>query len=193
MTVETSKLASGRLCWRVEETHLMLPDGGSTPDRCVKCNAPALGFRLTKKFAAPPPVGAGTGVLAIFRLFALITFLSTRETAQIHFALCPAHRARRTKWIWIARGAAGLGVVLLIAGGFVIASSGSPPHFNETRCWWGIGVVVPGILLVTGGIIWADEVAQTLGFEANQQGMVLLKGAGQAFLQSLPRVPGEGQ
>jgi len=65
------------------------------PDRCVKCNAPAHGFRLKRDF---------------------IFVLGAHKRAIIHIGLCERHRAQHKLGVIIGWSSVGLGLILLFGG-----------------------------------------------------------------------------
>ena len=84
------------------------------PDRCVKCKAPATGFRLKRQLHWHHPAIYILVLVSI--LIYVIVVLIVRKKAVLHVGLCETHRTQR-KWTiagcWLA---ALLGVVALVAG-----------------------------------------------------------------------------
>ncbi len=81
-------------------------------DRCLKCNAPAEGYRLKKTLSWHNPFFF---VLIVSPLIYIIVALIVRKTAKIRAPLCPRHRSKRRRAIalgWFGC-LAGIGVVCL--------------------------------------------------------------------------------
>jgi hypothetical protein len=139
------------------------------PDRCVKCNRPARGLRMTKKLYWHPPayyllVCAG---LLLYAIVALIV----RKTATLHLGICEEHRNKRRRSIAIAWSLVALAVVL-----FVVSASTNEGTFA------GISV-----LLILGAIIFGIVTTQLVApVKIDHQGVVWLKGVPPAYLEGLP-------
>jgi len=84
------------------------------PDRCVKCNAPANGFRLKRVLYWQHP--AYYLFLLCSLLVLLIVILIVRKKAILHIGLCERHRARRKLGLIIGWSSFLIGVGLLIGG-----------------------------------------------------------------------------
>lgn len=75
---------------------LVVPTAGvSFPDRCVRCNAPAEGYRLRKTLRWHP---TGVHYLVLFGVVGyVVALLRDRESVPVEMGLCPAHRRRRKR------------------------------------------------------------------------------------------------
>jgi len=95
---------------------LVMSRNAELPDRCVKCNAPAGGIRLTRKLYWHPPAWyllICAGIL-IYAIAALIV----RKQATIQVGLCQQHFLKRKRDIaitWSLVGAMLLSFILAIA------------------------------------------------------------------------------
>ena len=167
-------LALQQAVWR-EEKKLVIVHGAALPDRCVKCNAPAGGFRLRRRLTWLHPAYLlllFTGVL----LYAVAAAVASK-TAEVDIGLCPKHR--RLRWQTIAGGwTLGLtGVILL------------PWLAIYLQVWWlaamGGGMALVGMF---GGIVVARQVAPS----KIDDGRVWLKGACPEYLGELPEGPPRG-
>src|SRR5262245_40589761 len=87
--------------WRDKSTLVMTKDA-SLPDRCIKCNAPANGLRLTRKLAWHTPVLYLTILIAVLVYAILAAVLSKR--AIVYLGMCRQHFERRRKQIVIGWG-----------------------------------------------------------------------------------------
>lgn len=102
---------------------LVIPAKGAMfPDRCIRCNAPAGGYKLKRVFMWHPPAVYFT-ILAGLLIYAIVAVI-TRKSATTHVGLCPAHRARRRNGLLLAWlgciGSFALMIVGARAGGAVI-------------------------------------------------------------------------
>src|SRR5207249_3666533 len=126
-------LGSG-LLWR-QNRQMILRSETPLPDRCVRCNAPANGYKLKRQLYWHP--SAYYLLILISLLIYVIVAVIIRKKALIHVGLCDQHRAQR-KWTilgsWLA---ALLGVVL-----FVVGCIKSP-------IW-----ILIGLVLLLGGMIF---------------------------------------
>src|SRR5690242_4311267 len=110
---------------------LVIPHNAPLPDRCVKCNAPAHGFRLQRNLTWLHPAY----LLLLFGglvIYAIVSAVVSKN-AEIHVGVCPKHRRRR----WQA-----------IIGGWTLGLSGAllmPWLAVVSQVWWlalvGLGMV----------------------------------------------------
>jgi hypothetical protein len=84
------------------------------PDRCVKCNAPANGFRLKRVLYWQHP--AYLLLLLCNVLILLIVILIVRKKAVVHIGLCELQRARRKQALIVSWSGCLSGIILLIVG-----------------------------------------------------------------------------
>lgn len=138
------------------------------PDRCVKCNAPANGYRLKRVLYWQHPA-----YLLLFfcsLLVLLIVILIVRKKAILHVGLCEKHRARRKLGLIIGWTSVVLGLTLLI-GGLGLSS--------------GTAALIGGAILLVGGItggILASVITPTKITKEN----VWITGVHRDFLAQLP-------
>jgi hypothetical protein len=83
-------------CWQ-DGADLVMSKDAELPDRCIKCNAPAEGYRLKRNLSWHSP----WWFLLIFvsLLVYVIVALCIRKRATIWVGLCPEHRAARQRTI----------------------------------------------------------------------------------------------
>lgn len=144
--------------WR-EGKWLVMHREGTLPDRCIRCNAPANGYRLKRKLSWCYPAWHLFLVCNLLIWILVVVAVSKRATIQV--GLCELHRRRRRRliasgWLLALAGlgcfvlvidvrsepavAGGLfgGIVLLIAG-IVLAGIVSPPvtvrKMDKTYLW----------------------------------------------------------
>ena len=139
------------------------------PDRCVKCNAPAQGLRMTKKFYWHPPAFyllICAGVL-IYAIVALIV----RKKSILHLGICQEHRKRRTRSIAITWLTVGIALLMI-----VIAAA------SETG-----GLALIGILLLLGAMIFGIVATQlVVPTKIDSESVIWLKGVSPSYLENLP-------
>ena len=114
--------------------------GSPWPDRCVRCNAPAEGYRLKRRLYWHPwwvylTILAG---LLVYVVIALVT----RKTAEVEIGLCPTHRSRRRMGLAIAW----LGVLGAIVGAYFIGGYDPALAFAFASLLL-IGAIVTGVVL----------------------------------------------
>jgi hypothetical protein len=80
-------------CWREGDAAVVRRPDAELPDRCVRCNQPAEGYRLQRKLYWHHP--AVYLVIVFSPLIYVILALIMRKTTTVRVGLCPAHRKRR--------------------------------------------------------------------------------------------------
>ncbi|HEV2969220.1 MAG TPA: hypothetical protein VGY55_04460 [Pirellulales bacterium] len=108
----TAQIVPGDEVWQ-DRGLLVLRKGAVLPDRCVKCNEPAEGYRLKRNLSWHHPAIYLT-ILAGVLIYVIIA-LVIRQTARVEIGLCPRHRSRRNRSIAIAwlLFVGGIGVLVL--------------------------------------------------------------------------------
>lgn len=139
-----------------EGRKLVVPHGAQLPDRCVKCNAPAHGYRLQRRLTWLHPAY----LLLLFGglIFYAIAAAVASKSAEIHVGVCPKHRKQRLQaivggwslglsgailmpWLAISLGSwwiALVGVAMLLVGmfgGILVARLVSPSRIDDSRAW----------------------------------------------------------
>lgn len=163
-------LPSGGL-WRDEST-LVMEKNATLPDRCVKCNEPAMGVRLKRKLSWHHPIL----YILIFGglVFYLIIALIVRKTATLDVGVCARHLKKRRQGIVISW-------LLIIGGivGFFAALS-----LNEG------GLALLGMVLFLGGVIYGIVAARLVAPSKIDDRLVWLRGLNKDYLSDLPAWPG---
>jgi hypothetical protein len=137
------------------------------PDRCIKCNEPAVGYRLKRVLYWHRPAWYLLIVLSIF-IYALVALI-VRRRATVEVGLCPRHR--RQRYLALA-----LGVLALFGGmGGCIALGAE----SEAALYLGLLLALTGFLVV--GI--ANQVVRAAEIDEHY---VRLRGVGADFLAFLP-------
>ena len=153
--------------WRDQSTLVMTREA-ALPDRCVKCNAPANGFRLKRKLAWHHPAIYLLAFLAVL-IYALVAGIVSKR-AIVFVGLCAEHvRLRRFK---IAAG-----LLLMATGliGAIVAFS-----FNS-----GIGGLL-GFAVFMFAVVWLIVVTRVVKPTRIDDQLVWIKGINSDFLAQLP-------
>lgn len=98
------------------------------PDRCVKCNAPAGGDRLRRKFAWHHPA-IYLLILAGLLVYAIVALI-VQKKAVLDLGICVEHRKQRRMLLLVAWGLLAAGIILIpvavrMGSGFVALISGA--------------------------------------------------------------------
>jgi hypothetical protein len=142
------------------------------PDRCVKCNAPANGFRLKRILYWQHP--AYLLLLLCNLLILLIVVLIVRKKAVVHIGLCENHRARRKMGLTIGWTGT-LGGFALLIGGAILQSG-----------WTALAGLAAFLVGCIYGAAWGRTVAAAKITKEN----VWVSGVNREFLDTLPEWPG---
>ncbi len=125
------------LAWR-DRKILVVRKGAELPDLCIKCNAPAEGFRFSRTLSWLKSIYIVVFLISPI-LYVLVYFL-VRWKGKVTVGLCPRHRRRRTRAIalgWLT-ALAGFGT-LFITG--IVSSN------------YQGAVILTGVVLLLGGVI----------------------------------------
>jgi hypothetical protein len=148
---------------------LVATKGAVLPDRCVKCNAPARGIKITRKLYWHPP--AYYVLICGGALLYVIVALIVRRTSILDLGICAEHKAKRKRGIIIGWSLVGASIALFIAG--TSANEGA--------------LIAIGGLLFLAALIFAVIAAQfVVPRKMEPDGLVWLKGVNPAYLQELP-------
>ena len=98
--------STGSGVWREGKTLIMTKDA-ALPDQCVKCNAPAHGFRLKRNLSWHHP--AFYLVILVAWVIYIVLAIALSKRATVFFGLCTEHYNRRrglliVGWIMLALG-----------------------------------------------------------------------------------------
>jgi hypothetical protein len=158
---------AGGLIWRFDRQMVTRSDT-PMPDRCIKCNAPAKGFRLKRQLSWHPP--AYFLLLLVSILIYVIVAMIIRKKATLYIGLCDTHRAQRNRYIMLSWLIALLGLGVLFAA----------------AAWNKELLFLPGILLFLAGIIVGVVKVPMITAAKIDNEFVWVKGADQSFLAQLP-------
>jgi hypothetical protein len=164
---------TGGLVWRYGRQMVTRSDT-PMPDRCVRCNAPAKGFRLKRQLSWHPP--AYYLLILISILIYVIVAMCIRKKGTLYIGLCENHRVQRSRFIlasWLA-GLIGLGLLFAAAG----YESGA--------------LAFTGIVLVLAAIVVGAVKAPVISTAKIDNDFVWVKGVNEAFLAELPEWYGPG-
>jgi len=156
---------------------LIFAKGVIFPERCVKCNCSATGKPLKLRFYWHHPAWYALFLLIVFSCFgllvALILIAIIRKKAVVRVRLCPRHHGHRVAGITAAL----VGVIACIIGVPLAAASN-------------ISLFAPaGLLALTGGLVCLIVFGRVLRPTRIDNDFVWAKGAGDAFLSTLPELP----
>lgn len=187
-----SASASGGSCRRVvsgKKQWLLIRDGGSTPDRCVDCNAPADGYRKRCKWAEGTSTGGGGGdgiigtILLVLELVALVAHLSTRKSGHVFFAMCPKCRRRRRRLAWLAGLLCLVGAVGLVM--CIVEATRSVWHGASWHRYAVHGIIASAVILGTSLAVALSASFQP-GLDRISGKELWFKHVGRKFMDSLP-------
>ncbi|HEU6449668.1 MAG TPA: DUF4339 domain-containing protein [Verrucomicrobiae bacterium] len=138
------------------------------PDRCVKCNAPAGGFRLKRTLYWAHP--AYLLLILCNLLILLIVYLIVRKKAVVEIGLCEKHRIKRKRGIIIGWSSVALWIVLI----------------GCAATWESGWTVLVAFLVLLGGGITGGVMARTVAPTKIDKEYVWLNGVHRDFLADLP-------
>ena len=148
------------------------------PDRCVKCNAPAFGKPLRKKYYWHNPWLYVMILLPGLLIYAIVAMI-VRKSATIDFCLCAEHRRRRSTWLAITWGICLAAVAMLIVG------IGLMMKGRATESIGGIMAICFLPTIIIGAVIGLTGL-QVLSPTKIDERYAWFKGAGMDFLNTLP-------
>ncbi|MDB6023557.1 MAG: hypothetical protein JWQ04_3414 [Pedosphaera sp.] len=166
--------AAGRM-WRMNKQLVTISET-PFPDRCVKCNAPANGFRLKRVLYWQHP--AYYLLLLCNLLVLLVVVLIVRKKAVLHVGLCGLHRAQRKQTILIGWLGA-LGGLTVGLGAFAFSST------------WAAVFGVTGFLVFIASAIYGALKGPMVSAAKVTKENVWLKGVHRDFMANLPEWPGQ--
>ena len=156
--------------WHEGSTLVMTKDA-SLPDHCVKCDAPANGFRLKKRLSWHHP--ALFLLLLLATILYLVLAMILRKQATVYLGLCQQHYQRRQKML-----AAGW---VLFAIGLISPVAGFSTDYP--------GIALLGILLLFIAIVWLAIVARVVTVKKIDDQFVWLTGLNRNYLERFPSTP----
>ena len=156
----------GNTAWR-DGKKLVVADGSQLSDQCVKCNLPAEGRRMKRKFLWHPPLVYLAFLVNV--LLYIILALCFRKTVKAEIGVCPGCRGRRVRDLFVGW--------LAIIGGLVVGFTGL-----ANRASWGWA----GPVLFLFGICWLIGRTQLLLPSRIKDGRAWLRGCHKDYLARLP-------
>ena len=156
--------------WR-HEREFVLAKGTEMPDRCVKCNAPALGNRLKRRFYWHH--AAFYLLLLVMPIIYLLLAIFITKRATVEIGVCERHRRQR----WWTITASWLAVLLGLAMFAGTIMSDKPVGF------------FPAALMLVIAIFGAMRATLIIPSRIDDD-CIWLRGAGPQFLESLPEWTG---
>ncbi len=148
---------------------LVIGKGTELPDRCLRCNEPAHGYRLKRTFSWHKPAWY---LLVLFNLIIyIIVAMCVRWTAKVSAPFCPRHRSMR-------RRAIALGWLGSLAGISLVILGASSPDYAI--------VIVVGVCLFLGSLIFGVIASQLVVPKKIDENFVWLKKVSPVFLATVP-------
>jgi hypothetical protein len=163
--------------WRHGNT-LVARKGALLPDRCIKCNAPAGGYRFSRNLTWH---ASGWYLLILISLFVyLLAYLLIRWRGEVTVGLCERHRMKRKRaiiWGWLS---ALSGIGLLIAAISFSESARLNPNPLVP-----IGII-GGLVLLLAGLIGGMLGSQVLVPTRIDKHFIWLRRVSPDYLVELP-------
>ena len=153
--------------WRDNKTLVMTKDA-SLPDQCVKCNAPAHGFKLKRKLSWHHP--ALYVVILVAWIIYLVLAVALSKRATVFLGLCTEHVTRRRNF--------------LIAGWIMFALGLIAPVVAFSNDYPGLGLL--GILLLFVSIFWLVFANRVVTVKKIDDRLVFLNGIDSQYLAQFP-------
>ena len=185
MPVQTLGYASPRMAsggygvWRQGDRIVATRDS-DLGDACVKCGAPAEGWRWNKTLYWHEPwvyILILPGIL-VYAICALVL----RKSAKVSAGLCPAHRKRRNIGILLTWLLSLAGIAAFIGG---IAVAGGDSNTPE----WGMLIVLLGFVMIVAAVIVGNSMARVLTPKRIDDHYAWYGGAHEAYLGTLNSTP----
>ena len=156
--------------WREGSTLVMSRDA-SLPDYCVKCDAPADGFRLKRNLSWHHP--ALFLLILLAWLLYLILAMVLRKRATVYLGLCREHHEKRRTF--------------LIAGFVTLAVSFA--LIVGAIAWEYPAIALLGVLGILASAIWLAFVARVVTVKKIDDQFVWLNGINENYLSRFPHLP----
>jgi hypothetical protein len=158
--------------WRDDKTLVMTKDA-QLPDHCVKCNAPANGFKLKRKLSWHHP--ALYVVILVAWIIYLVLAMALSKRATVFLGLCTEHVKRRRTFLTIGWIMFAIGLITPI-----VAFSNDYP---------GVGLL--GILLALISIFWLVFANRVVTVKKIDDRYVYLTGIDANYLAQFPSLQGQ--
>ena len=156
--------------WREGSTLVMSRDA-SLPDYCVKCDAPADGFRLKRNLSWHHP--ALFLLILLAWLLYLILAMVLRKRATVYLGLCREHYEKRRTF--------------LIAGFVTLAVSFA--LIVGAIAWEYPAIALLAVLGILASAIWLAFVARVVTVKKIDDQFVWLNGINENYLSRFPHLP----
>ena len=153
--------------WRDNKTLVMTKDA-LLPDQCVKCNAPANGYKLKRKLTWHHPALYVVLFVALLIYVILASALSKRAT--VFLGLCDQHVQRRRTLLIVGWG--------IFALGFVI------PYVAFSNNFPLVGAF--GLMLILVGVFWLVFANRVVNVKKIDDRLVYLTGIDSNYLAQFP-------
>jgi hypothetical protein len=155
--------------WR-SGNELVIRQGATFPDRCIKCNAPTA--RKPSRTLAWAPSWV-TLLVLLSPVVAIIVYYLIRATMPVQMGVCERHLRRRQLGIILGWSLAGLGAVMIIVA--IARESGV------------LGLI--GVVLPIAGLVTAIFMTPLYTISRIEHNFAYLKKVSPDFLNALPALP----
>lgn len=178
VVVEALLAEPGGGVWR-DGRLLVMRKQAVLPDRCVKCNQPAGGGRLTRKLSWHHP-GFFLLILASIWIY-LIVMLIVRHTAKIDIGICELHRRKRrnailASWLIVLAGLSAIVFATVVSSGI-----GPTPAYVPA-------LFIGGALAFLGGLIYAAIAVPPVAPNKIDKDYVWLRKVHPSYLAEFPEM-----
>ena len=163
--------------WR-DGKRLVVICNGAFPDRCIHCNDAAHGFGVKRTYSWHHP--SIYILIFLMPLLYIVVAIIVSKRFKAHVPLCERHRKRRAMGILICTAVLVAGLGCFFRGAAVLMSGDSNGNWIVYASIFVIFCDVIAAVRVTG-LLLQMRVTKTHAF---------FRGAGAAFLESLPKWPG---
>jgi hypothetical protein len=156
----------------VRGADLIVASDAESPERCVKCNAPAQwSWSKTLYWHHPALYLLILAGVFVYALLALVI----RKSGRVTLFLCPEHVAKRRRGLLVGWTVFLSSIGLWCLAGAIGRSNGDAAGL----------LTIGGVLAFLGGVIWIGAASRVVTPKRIADGLLTLKGAGRPFLASL--------
>jgi hypothetical protein len=172
-----SKFSGAVGAWR-EGDLLLMSEGASLPDNCVKCDEPAEGYLLKRNLQWHHP--AVYLLILIHLLLYIIVALIVRKRVKVYIPVCEAHRRRRVN-------------AIITAWTLVVSSIAVPILIGvNSQAWFaesGSGVVgvtsIVGVVVFIAAAMYGALVGRVVAVKRIEEKYAWIRGVCPEFLARL--------
>jgi hypothetical protein len=168
--LDDGRIADANVAWR-DGKMLMVRKDAILPDRCLKCNEPAEGFRFKRSLTWASPYYALL-ILVNLILYILVYVVVSRR-GKVTVGVCPAHRRKRLRAILAGWLAALAGIGSFVVAAFVPDKMVAIP-------------IIAGAVLIFAGLIGGMNGSRILVTARIDKHFIWLRKVSPAYLATFP-------